>query len=286
MNIRQVRKKMKSVFNVKKITKAMQMVSAIKMKKSQELAYEGKPYRENLEKIIQKMLSTLEPSYSSLILKKAVVSKQLIIVISSNKGLCGSFNFNLFRHIVHTIDPHNIDFITIGKKGAIFISKMGGTIIADFSNGTFIDNVSAVLQSSLSMFLDTKYSEVLVVYNKFINTLTFKPTTVVLLPINIETLYVDSTKIIKPNSEYVIEPSASTMIDALLRSFVEERIRGAIIDSEAAEHSSRMVAMKNATENAEDVIYNLMLLRNKLRQEKITYELLDMITAKESVEAN
>lgn len=286
MNIRQVRKKMKSVFNVKKITKAMQMVSAIKMKKSQELAYEGKPYRENLEKIIQKMLSTLEPSYSSLMSNTTTASRRLIIVVSSNKGLCGSFNFNLFRHIAHSIDTQNNDFITIGKKGAVFVSKLGGNIIADFSNGPFIDNVSAVLQSGLSMFLDNKYSEVLLVYNKFINTLTFKSTTIILLPVNLGTISAERPDGIKPNSEYIIEPSIKTMIDALLRSLVEERIRGAIIDSEATEHSSRMVAMKNATENAEDVIYNLMLLRNKLRQEKITYELLDMVTAKESVEAN
>lgn len=286
MNIRQVRKKMKSVFNVKKITKAMQMVSAIKMKKSQELAYEGKPYRENLEKIIQKMLSTLEPNNSSLMLNKSTANRRLIIVVSSNKGLCGSFNFNLFRHITHTIDTQNTDFITIGKKGAVFISKLGGNVIEDFSNMPFIDNVSAILQSGLSMFLDNKYNEVLLVYNKFINTLAFESITITLLPVSLDTISAQRPDTIKPNSEYIIEPSIKTMIDSLLKSLVEEKIRGAIIDSEATEHSSRMVAMKNATENAEDVIYNLMLLRNKLRQEKITYELLDMVTAKESVEAS
>src|SRR3989338_6736811 len=114
MNIRQVRKKIKSISNVKKITKAMQLVSAIKMKKAQQSAIEGKPYRENLEKIIKKMIDTLDTSYSSLLTSESTENnRKLAIIVSSNKGLCGAFHFNLFRHILKNSDTQSIDFITL-----------------------------------------------------------------------------------------------------------------------------------------------------------------------------
>ncbi len=282
MNIRQVRKKIKSVSNVKKITKAMQLVSAIKMKKSQQLAFEGKPYRENLEKIIMKLVSSLDPGFSILMdPRQNCHGKDLVIFISSNKGLCGAFNFNLFRHVLHALDFQGCDFLTVGKKAAMLVGKMGGNILADFSETNFVENASAIFQAALSAFMDNRYNRVILIYNRFINTLRFEPIDIVILPIKIDTIQTENLS----KSEYIVEPSARTIIDSLLKSFVEEKIRGAIIDSEAAEHSARMIAMKNATDNAEDVVYNLTLLRNKLRQEKITYELLDMITAKESVEA-
>ncbi|OGK10072.1 ATP synthase F1 subunit gamma [Candidatus Roizmanbacteria bacterium RIFCSPHIGHO2_01_FULL_35_10] len=282
MNIRQVRKKIKSISNVKKITKAMQMVSAIKMKKAQQYALEGKPYRENLEKIIKKMVDSLDVKYSSLLTAEGVdTDKKLVIVISSNKGLCGAFHFNLFRHILRNIDIRKSDFITLGRKGALFVNRAGGTILADFSQSDQMETVSAVFRTALVAFLDGKYKEIVLVHNKFINTLRYDPLVKVILPVKIENVL---GGIVKIRTEYIIEPSPETIIDALLRSFVEEEIRGAISESLAAEHSARMIAMKSATENAEDVIYNLTFLRNKLRQEKITYELLDMVTAKESVE--
>ena len=144
-----------------------------------------------------------------------------------------------------------------------------------------METVSAVFRTALVAFLDGKYKEIVLVHNKFINTLRYDPLVKVILPVKIENVL---GGIVKIRTEYIIEPSPETIIDALLRSFVEEEIRGAISESLAAEHSARMIAMKSATENAEDVIYNLTFLRNKLRQEKITYELLDMVTAKESVE--
>ncbi len=285
MNIRFVRKKIKSVFNVKKITKAMQLVSAIKMKKAQQLAIEGQPYRTNLDMIIRKVLINLETKYSLLMsyVEKSG-KKNLAIIISSNKGLCGAFNFNLFRYLVKEVDFDNTDFITNGKKAIILINKMSGKIIADFSSNAPEETVSAIFYTALTEFINGHYKEVYLYYNKFVNTLNYEPTKVKLLPVIYETDIKENREINK--GEYLIEPAPRMIIDSLLRSFIEEKIRGAIIDSQAAEHSSRMIAMKNATDNAEDVIYNLTLLRNKLRQEKITNELLDMITAKESVEVS
>lgn len=282
MNIRQARKKIKSVGNVKKITKAMQLVSAIKMKKAQQLALEGRPYQIHLESIIRKIVSKIDTRQSELIARKTGTSKKkdLAVVITSNKGLCGGFNMNLFRLILKSVDFKNTDFAIIGKKASL-LGKFGGTIIADFSSNVPLENVSALFNLVLIKYLDHTYTNIYIYYNLFVSTLRVDPTKETLLPINL--LLENPEK--ESSTEYLIEPSPEEIIDSLLRSFVQDKIQHAIIQSEAGEHSSRMIAMKNATENANDVIYNLTMLRNKLRQEKITNELLDMITAKESVEA-
>jgi len=282
MNIRAIRKKIKSVANVKKITKAMELVSAIKMKKAQQKAIESAPYRKSLEKIIYKAIYGLGKGFSPLIKNVNQSNKNLYIVISSNKGLCGSFNFNLLRFLGKEINFKDNDFITVGKKAASFISKMGGSIVSDFSHMDAQNATSAIFKTALEKYLSNEYREVILFYNRFINTLKFESATFTLLPAKLEEEVIEK----ETEGDYLIEPSAKEIINAVLKNLIEEKIRGAVIDSEAAEHSSRMIAMKNATDNAENIIYNLTLLRNKIRQEKITYELLDMVSAKTSVEGN
>lgn len=284
MNLRQVRKKTKSVTNVKKITRSMQMVSAIKMKKSQQAAVEAAPYQAHLENMIRKIFNKIDKSYSSLFTPaKEAAPRMLTIVISTNKGLCGAFNFDLFRFMSKHVDVDSEDFIIIGKKGLSYILKLGGRVIADFSANSPEQNVSAIFGMAMDAFIKGEYSGVQVLYNRFITALKSEPTLETLLPVSARfEKKIDE----EPIHEYIIEPSPQEIIDTLLRSYVEEKIRNVIVQSEAGEHSARMIAMKNATDNANDVIYNLTLLGNKLRQEKITNELLDMITAKESVEGN
>lgn len=282
MNVRQVRKKTKSVYNVKKITRSMQLVSAIKMKKAQQAAIEARPYQQELELVIKKVMTKVSVVKSPLLFTHAQDTvPDLVIVLTGNKGLCGSFNIDLFRYITSNIDIQNSKFITIGKKGAQFLSKTGGEILADYSHSAPLNNVSAVISFALETFLKGTYKRVFVLYNSFISTLKIEPTLTQILPYKLQ---LDQKIEEKEYIEYVIEPSPAAIIERILRSFVEEKVRNAIIQSEAGEHSARMIAMKNATDNANDVIYNLTLLGNKLRQEKITSELLDMITAKESVE--
>lgn len=280
MNLREVRKKIKSISNVKKITGAMGLVSAIKMKKAQEKALKGKPYREGLERILKRLVEGVDPSLSSL-LQPNESDRELVIFIASNKGLCGSFNVNLFKFSVDNLDFNRTDFIVVGKKAILVINRLGGNIIADFSSNRPLLNVSAIISLSLTRFLEGKCRRVWLVYNRFISALKYQPVKEEIIPVSfIEKL----GEIKKEEVEYIIEPSPQLIIEPLLKSFIEEKIRGAIISSEAGEHSARMIAMKNATDNAKGLIYELTLFRNKLRQEKITYELLDMITAKESVE--
>jgi len=279
MNIRIVRKKIKSVTNVKKITKAMEMISVIKMKKAQTAALEAKPYQQNIEEIIRKLTANIDPHFSRLLNVNAkAIKKELAIVISTNKGLCGSFNFNLYRYLSKNVQFEGNDFIVVGKKGALFVNKMGGHIIADFTDTVYTNSVSAIFEMALNGFLKGQYTEVNIYFNKFVSTLKNEPIKLNLLPI----VY-HSTEIKEIPKEYLVEPDPKELIDHLLQSYVEEKIRNCMIESEAGEHSSRMIAMKNASDSSQDVIYNLTLLRNKIRQEKITNELLDMMSAQESV---
>lgn len=281
MNLRQIRKKIKSIVNVKKITRAMQLVSAVKMKKAQQDAVDSMPYREYLNLIVKKAMSLVDKNLSPLIYSHSKNQKELNILISSNKGLCGSFNFNLFRFLLKNIDFQKTEFITLGKKGSLFLSKIGAKIIADFSSGNFLNSVSAIAKEATTKFLNAEFEKVNLIYNHFISALRFEVRKEDLLPI---TLDFKEDKITGSKLIYQIEPDPQTIINKVLENLIEEKIRGAIIESQAAEHSARMIAMKNATDNANEIIYNLTLLKNKVRQEKITNELLDMVSAKISVE--
>lgn len=286
MNVRQVRTKIKSVGNIKKITHAMELVSAFKMRKAQATEVESRPYRDNLEHVIQRLIPKIDQSLSPLLTpKEKIGNKSLIIIISSNKGLCGTFHTNLERFILNSIDIKMNDFITVGKKVALFINRLGGSVVADYSSGNAFGDISAIFNLALENYLNGTYDSISIIYNQFISSFQSKTIQSLLLPLTISAINVDAIDK-ESNLEYIIEPSPQDLIDPLLHDFVEEKIRGAVISSLAVEHSARMIAMKNATDNANDVIYSLTLLGNKLRQGKITSELLDMITAKESVESS
>jgi F-type H+-transporting ATPase subunit gamma len=288
MNLREVRTKIKSFNNIKKITKAMQMVSSVKMKRAQKAALEGRPFREALERMIERVSTGGDMKQSKFVTPpKSSSHKDLVIFITANKGLSGSFLTSLNRYVLKQVNYDTSDFISVGRKGAMFLGVTKGKMIADFSTMHPISEVSAIFSILSEEFLKGTYKKVHIVYNKFINTIKFETTNEQILPVQLHEF--EKKKEDKEHQSlkgsYEIEPSSVELIDALLKSYVEEKIRGAILNSEAAEHSSRMIAMKNATENASDLIYNLVLEGNKLRQQTITNELLDMITAKESVES-
>ncbi len=281
MNLRQVRKKIKSVGNVKKITKAMQLVSAVKMKKAQTEAIESRPYRSKIESILARVKTGVDTTDNPYFSEGAEQNKELVILISANKGLCGAFNMNLLRVVAKAFDIKKTDFVAIGKKGAIFINMLGGGLLADFTTNTPVAETTAVFNIVSEKFLNHEYQKVWIVYNKFISTLRSESVKEQLLPVSIELSETEPTK-----SDYLIEPDQKALFQQLVVNYLEEKIRGAIQNSAAAEHSSRMIAMKNATDNAIEVIGSLTSVGNKLRQQKITYELLDMVTAKESVETS
>lgn len=264
----------------------MQLVSAVKMRKAQQAEIESRPYREGLMNIIRKIVVNIDPTMSMLLNPPTSESKKdLIILVSSNKGLAGPFNVNLFRYMLRNkIDFKNTDFVTMGNKGAQFVSRMGSHVSADFSAGNMLIEVSAVFGFAIEKFMAGEYRSVSVIYNKFISTMRSEVLHETLLPFKLE-LPTEKEEEKKQELEYVVEPSPEEIIDQLLKSFIEDRIRGAVTSSEAVEHSARMMAMKTATDNAGEVIESLTRVGNKLRQAKITNELLDMVTAKESVES-
>jgi len=282
MNLRLLKSKIKSIGNVGQITRAMQLVSAVKMKKSQQRAGEGKPYRLNLETTIEKVVASSPIEDHPLMLTKNPSLKKIAIVISSNKGLCGVFNFNLFKFIDRELgeDIKNYEFIVLGNKAKQFLFHYGGEIVADFSDKLpFESNVTALYELILERFQTDKNQRVELFYNQFVSSLVYKPTKKILLPLDVSafTSKKGSTR------EYLVEPDPSLVLSGLFSFFVESQIRGAIEESEAAEHSARMIAMKSATDNTEDLVSRLTLLRNSLRQTRITNELLDMNTAKLAV---
>jgi F-type H+-transporting ATPase subunit gamma len=286
MNLRTVRKKIKSVKNVRKITKAMQLISAVKMKKAVQNEVDGRVYRDGLTELISSLSGKVDTSLSPLLMTpKGNVERDLIIYVSANKGLCGAFHVNLLKFILKNIDLKKSEFVTIGSKGAQTLSKFDREIIADYSVGAPQTKVSAIFELALNSFLEGKYRTIQLLYTQYISALRSEIKLVNLLPISVKSP--DSqhtTHDSRMSQEYIVEPSPQKLVDALLRSAVEEQIRGAVISSEAVEHSMRMMAMKGATDNAGDVIYSLTLVGNKIRQTKITNELLDMVTAKVSVE--
>jgi F-type H+-transporting ATPase subunit gamma len=284
MNLREVKKKVKSVKNVKKITKAMQLVSAVKMKKAQQKAMQGKDYRDALKEAVQKVVNqSMEVESLYMAANSSAADKGLYIVISSDKGLCGGFLGGLHKKILTDTNVKADGYITVGKKASQFIASLKGDIVADFEAKNLTNRVSAILGLAIDYFKEGKCKEVYVLYNKFISTLKLEPVMEKIFPLSMEKL---EESLDENGSIYKIEPDPKFIFDQVLRDYIEEKLRGALLSSEAAEHSARMIAMKNATDNANEVIYNLTLVGNKLRQENITNELLDMITAKESVDAS
>lgn len=277
MNFRQIRKKIKTVTNVGKITNAMQMVASVKMKKMQEAAAAGRSYSEILDKISSRVLATGDNIGAGDPSQKA--SGNLYILVSSNKGLCGSFNFNLFKIILKEVEFKKARFVTVGKKGADFLRRLGAAIIADFSlQLPFIDNVSPIYAVAWKAYLASEYANVYVIYNKFYSTFKASPVVVQLLPLDLKK-ELEEKKSLSAGQDYVLEPSGGEIISALIEDSIKTKIRAAILDSAASEESFRMMAMKNATDAAGDIIYNLTLLRNRARQASITNELLDIVTA-------
>lgn len=282
MNLREVKKKVKSVKNVKKITKAMQLVSAVKMRKAQEKAKKGEPYRKELKEAIQRVVSSSGDVESPFLSEQQeAAQKNVYIIITSDKGLCGSFLSGIQKLIINQTNVKHDEYIMVGKKGSQFIASVKGDMIADFEAQDLTTRVSAILGLAIHQFIEKKCKKVYMVYNRFISTMKSEPEIEQLFPVPKIQIQEETTQV---KSDYLIELAPEIIFDQVLRDYLEEKLRGALISSEAAEHSARMIAMKNATDNANDVIYNLTLIGNKLRQEKITNELLDMVTAKQSVE--
>lgn len=283
-NVRLIKRKIKSCQNIAQITKAMEMVAASKMKKAQERAVLGKPYAEKIYQLTKELASHTEKKHHRLLAAGKPDGKVLAVLISTNKGLCGSLNTNLFRSINQwLLKNEKVEFISLGKKGENYVVRLGKNLVADFSLKTpFIESVSSVTSLIVDGFIKGIYREVYLCYNTFVSAFRQTATQKMILPISDLNLNVAQTE--SGFSEFLIEPGVNDVLENLLPHYLENQIRAGILEAEASEHSSRMMAMKNATDNAFDLTQDLSLLYNKARQEKITNEIADIVTARMGME--
>ncbi|NCN58785.1 ATP synthase F1 subunit gamma [Candidatus Roizmanbacteria bacterium CG22_combo_CG10-13_8_21_14_all_38_20] len=279
--LREIKRRVKSVKNISQITSAMQMVAASKMKKAQQKATGFEPYAQRISEAVKELASGVDSDLHSLLSTGNPEARELVIIISTNKGLCGGLNSGLFRAVKKWyLNLDKNECVTVGKKGQSFVRSNRAKLVADFSDGSPINSVSALAHYGVEGFLRGDYSKIVVVYNKFVNSFTQEPTRFELLPITslgeIKERLADENKF----ADFLVEPNPVKVLDALLPEYVENIIRAATLSAEASEYSARMMAMKNATDNADELQVNLTLEYNKMRQSEITTSLQDMITAR------
>lgn len=287
---RDIRRRIKSVKNTAQITKAMQLVAAAKMKKAQDQASNGRAYAEMLNKVLVNLKEQAEEGVHPFF-TEGKGGKTLVLLIASDKGLCGALNTNLFKKLLSPEIPADADYITIGKKAVQVINRLRRNLLADFP---IKDPAKFAEVRSVGRFIQEKYrsgdyKKVVVIFNNFINTVTVVPTVEQLLPVNPVTLggkrdFAPEIETATGSTEYTFEPSAAVVFETVLPQYVNDTIYQMVLESRASEHSSRMVAMKNATDNAKQMIKDLSLEYNKLRQAAITNELLEITTAKMALE--
>ena len=292
-NTREIRRRIKSVKNTQQITKAMQMVAASKMRRAQQAAVAGREYARLLNRVLVSLRERVDSSAHPLLAERPV-KKELVILISTDKGLCGALNSNLFRE-TSRLDPNATAFEVTGRKGVQYVARTKRELLADFAlkDNPTLAETRQLSKFALERFLAGEVDKVTVAYTQFINTLTQKPNLQTLLPISPEDLkggkaqgaVTEETIAKHPAADsgnrfgYIFEPGPAEVLDAILPEYVHFQVYQMVLDSRASEHSARMVAMKNATDNAKQIIKDLTLEYNKVRQAAITTELLEITTA-------
>ena len=285
---RQVKQRITTAQNIAKITKAMEMTSASKMKRAQQSALSARPYAKALEESLR-LVAAQNPEYSHPLLSRHETGVNVLILVSTDRGLCGSLNQNLFK-MTATWLTSNKDgqIIAVGKKAVAFAKYLGLDVLATFID--MPDHIQAADLVGLSALILDRFSRhelktVDLLFADFINTLSQQPKIIELLPISHLPSESETLSTIEKPSEFLFEPSPKDILDELLPYYLENTIFQTFLEAKASEHSSRMVAMKNASENAQDLVKELRLVYNKTRQESITNELLEITTATVSLQA-
>jgi F-type H+-transporting ATPase subunit gamma len=275
-----LRRRIKSVKNTAQITKAMQMVAAAKMRKAQAAALAGRPYQEMLTRVLAAIKGHVEPSSHELLAVRPV-KRELILIFSTDKGLCGPLNTNLFRELAE-IDREKTEYAVMGRKAVQFIARTRRNLAADFAlkDAVRFADIRPIAKFASDKFISGEVDQVRVLYPKFVNTLTQQSLMRDLLPVPTEELDVQGEA---AHGEYLFEPDAHGVLEAILPHYIAFQLFQMALNARASEHSARMVAMKNATDNAKDLIKDLTLEYNKVRQENITTELLEITTAQLAV---
>lgn len=285
---KEIRGKIKSVENTKKITKAMEMVAASKMRKAQERMFAARPYSDKIRNITAN-LSQANPEYTHPFLVKSDMSKTVgLIVVTTDKGLCGGMNTNTLRAVTNKLrelesQGKKAEIVAIGNKGFSFMNRIGAKVVShvtQLGDAPHLEKLIGPVKVMLDAYQDGKLDAVHIVYTKFINTMKQETVMEQLLPLASERLQADADA---HAWDYIYEPDAQTVIDELLVRYVEALIFQGVAENLASEQSARMVAMKAASDNAGSVIGELKLVYNKTRQAAITKELSEIVAGAAAV---
>lgn len=286
--LKEIRTRIASVKTTRQVTSAMKMVSAAKLKKAQDAILQIRPYADKLHQILTSLSASLENVEDSVYTQPREPERILLILVSSNRGLCGGFNTNITKKAVELAQTKynqqlklgNVEFMCIGKQGERQLKHRGYNVVADennlFDELTF-DNVSKVAQEAMNAFSDKHYDRIELVYNQFKNAAVQVQTSEQFLPVEMEEGQEDA------NYDFIYEPSKENIIEELIPRSLKIQFYKALLDSHAAEHGARMTAMHQATDNASELINELALQYNKARQATITGEILEIVGGAEAL---
>jgi F-type H+-transporting ATPase subunit gamma len=287
---REIRTKIKSVQNTRKITKAMEMVAASKMRKAQERMRHARPYGEKIRSIAAHLAHANTEYRHAFLVKREGVKDVGIIVVTSDKGLCGGLNTNALRLTLNKVrelqgEGRDVLLTAVGNKGFGFLQRFGGNIVSHLTglgDTPHMDKLVGPVKVQIDAFSAGKIGALYIVYTRFINTMKQEPVVEQLLPLPADRLAEDG-RATRKNWDYLYEPDARAVLDQLLTRYVEQIIYQSVAENIASEQSARMVAMKSASDNASSVIDDLTLIYNKTRQAAITKELSEIVSGAAAV---
>ncbi len=279
-SLRQIKRRIRSVENTKKITKAMEMVAAAKLKKYQDLLGETKTYAMRLEQMLGRLIGATS-SVAHPLFEARELNSTLVFLITSDSGLCGSYNYNLFQTTEYFLENQTkpVSFFAIGRQGFSYLKRKQLATLGELAipKPQEIEQVVlAVKKTCEQMFLEQTVSHIFFIYTEFISMASYKPKAEQLLPFSAKGE--DSRETSKINQEYILEPNAERILEKMVPHFLQLKIEQAIKEALVSEQVSRMIAMKQATDNASEMIDDLTLQRNKARQAGITKELIEIVS--------
>ena len=276
---KEIRTKITSIQSTQKITSAMEMVAASKMRRAQDRMEVGKPYSRRMRAVIGH-IANASAEYRHAYMQQREIKRAGYVVVSSDRGLCGGLNINLFKRALHSMKEHSdagheVDLCLIGGKAQAFFASVGGNVVAtvrDIGEEPTVEQLIGAVKHMLEAYVDGNIDKLYLVSNEFVNTMTQSPTAEQLLP-----LEADSQAQYAHHWDYIYEPDAGELLDGLLARYIEALVYQAVVENGACEQAARMIAMKNATDNAGELIDELQLVYNKARQAAITQELSEIV---------
>ena len=282
---KEIRTKISSIQSTQKITSAMEMVAASKMRKAQDRMQLGKPYARRMRSVVGH-IANAAPEYQHMYMQTREVKRVGYIIVSTDRGLCGGLNVNLFKAAIKSMKEWNeqgveIDLSLVGAKAIAFFNSYGGNVVAairDLGEAPAVADLIGGVKAMLDAYESGKIDRLFLVSNEFVNTMTQSPTVEQLLPLQAE-----ASDDMQHHWDYIYEPDAKELLEGLLTRYIESQVYQSAVENGACEQAARMLAMKNATDNAGDLIDDLQLIYNKARQAAITQELSEIVSGAAAV---